>query len=181
MIESVLISSVLDLSNHSIPFNRGVMRHVKKNIAARSKVSCVEDLSQFWNMLKERLDQRYNASPVHSLAEIQLLQSRFPENIQQWTVSNPDSGALLGGTLLFISGPTVKCQYIASSEQGRECNALDYLFYVLIEKFKQLGFRYFDLGPSCEQGGHVLNTGLVNQKLGYGARAVSYTTYRLSL
>ena len=36
---------------------------------------------------------------------------------------------------------------------------------------------YFDFGISTEDGGRVLNEGLIYQKEGFGGRAVCYDTY----
>ena len=54
------------------------------------------------------------------------------------------------------------------------------LFAHLIEgEYKSC--RYFDFGISTEKGGAYLNTGLLSQKEGFGARGVIYETYRIDL
>jgi hypothetical protein len=41
--------------------------------------------------------------------------------------------------------------------------------------------RYFDFGISTEQGGLHLNTGLTSNKEGFGARAILYDVYEMTL
>ncbi len=176
---SVLASSVVDLGE-PIPFNKGARRHVKKVSNCGCCVKSDSGLDEFWPVLEERLSQRYGATPVHSLAEMELLKFRFPENIVLWTVTDA-CGTILGGTLLFVDGSVVKAQYIASTSAGREINAIDYLFSVLFDEYFRCGYRYFDLGPSCENGGRVLNEGLIQQKIGYGGRCVVYTIYKVEI
>src|SRR5205085_10344201 len=68
-----------------LPKRRG--RQVKK--ARRARLSIREDTSfdAFWNnVLIPRLSQRYAVKPVHTVAEISLLASRFPDNIKQFSV-----------------------------------------------------------------------------------------------
>lgn len=178
-IDTVLMSSVIDL-RRPLPFNTGAKRHVRRAGSLGLDVSESSRLDLFWDVLTQRLRERYAASPVHSLAEITMLRDRFPDNIRLWTVCTAD-GDLVAGTLLFVSGRVVKAQYIASSQLGRELNAVDFLFSRLVGYYSGLGYDFFDLGPSNEDHGRVLNVGLVSQKCGYGARGIAYTTYTLSL
>ena len=178
-VDSVLASSVIDLRN-PVHFSAGTRRHISRADRADLIVRHEESFSEFWGVLSQRLLSRYGATPVHTLDEILLLHSRFPEEIQLWTVRDP-SGEMVAGTVLFICRHVVKAQYIASTPRGRELNAVDYLFGHLIDYFTKIGTRYFDLGPSCEDHGHRLNEGLITQKSGYGARTIAYTTYRLPL
>ena len=64
--------------------------------------------------------------------------------------------------------------------------ALDLLFVYLIEERPFATDcheppTYFDFGISTEQGGRWLNEGLIFQKEGFGARAIVYDQYTLSL
>ena len=71
-------------------------------------------------------------------------------------------------------------QYIASSLRGRELGALDRLFLDLLAGvFRDKPF--FDFGRSCEQEGRLLNRGLIEQKEGFGARALVQDFYRIAL
>ena len=59
-------------------------------------------------------------------------------------------------------------------------SAVDLLFHHLING-TYADVPYFDMGTSVEEGGRVLNEGLIFQKEGFGGRAVVYDTYELDL
>ncbi|MDE5684162.1 MAG: GNAT family N-acetyltransferase, partial [Muribaculaceae bacterium] len=102
---------------------------------------------------------------------------RFPENIRLFGVFEDER--MIAGTVLYITHTTVHAQYIASDAIGREKGALALLFHTVIEQFRASA-RYFDFGTSNEDGGLVLNAGLIRQKCGFGARAVAFNTYKVS-
>lgn len=131
------------------------------------------DLASFHALLVEVL-ARHGVVPTHSLAELCLLQSRFPESIVLYEVRDGES--LLAATLVYDLGPVVHTQYLAVSEQGRRCHALSFLLAELIET-RYADKRYFSFGVSTEQGGRRLNEGLVEQKERFGARAVVHDFY----
>ena len=81
---------------------------------------------------------------------------------------------------MFETETTAHVQYIASTEKGRNLGALDGLFDYLIGT-QYAHKRYFDFGISVEQGGWVLNEGLIHQKEGFGARGAVYETYEITI
>ena len=147
----------------------------------KSALHIVEDgdLAEFWKILNERLQDKYDTAPVHSIDEIALLKSRFPENIKLFCVTDND-GNILGGVVLFITDRVVHMQYSATTAEGRRISALDYLYEELINvRFKEKEF--FDFGISVEDGGRYLNSGLIAYKERLGGRAVVYDTYIIEL
>ncbi|SDE80971.1 hypothetical protein, partial [Sporomusa acidovorans] len=71
-------------------------------------------------------------------------------------------------------------QYLANSEEGRSTGALDLVIHYLVtEVYKDK--IYFDFGISNEKQGRFLNTGLIAQKEGFGARAVVHDFYSLDI
>lgn len=141
-------------------------------------VDASDDFRSYWNLLSDHLQQRFAVSPVHSLEEIELLKSRFSQEIQLYTAQR--DGLLLAGVVLFETAQVAHVQYIASSAEGRDVGALDAVFTELIEnRFARK--PYFDFGISNENSGRYLNTGLIEQKEGFGARAVVHDHYTLNL
>ena len=71
------------------------LRRLKK--AHQNGVPVVRDasLSEFWEVLNENLEKRFGAKPVHTLQEMELLKSRFPENIIQYNAYR--NGHIIGG------------------------------------------------------------------------------------
>ena len=124
------------------------------------------------------MQERHGVSPVHTRDEMVLLQERFPHNIKLHTACIGDR--VVAGCVVYNTGIVAHVQYISASPEGKECGALDYLFDYLIEQ-EYSGCKYFDFGISTEQNGMKLNTGLLSQKEGFGARGVLYETYCITL
>jgi len=153
-------------------------RGIKKAQAAGVTVGPGDDFASFWHLLEDNLLRAHGTRPVHTLAEIRSLGEKFPENIRLFAASR--EGRMLGGTLVYENATVAHAQYIASGEEGRGVGALDALFGWLIgERYR--GKKYFDFGISTERDGRVLNAGLIEQKEGFGARAVVHDFYELSL
>ena len=83
--------------------------------------------------------------------------------------------------MLYMTGQTVKTQYISANEEGRRVGALDLLFYQLLDKSSGNNMKYFDFGTSNMPGCDDLHDSLIFQKEGFGARAVCYDTYEYDL
>ena len=115
---------------------------------------------------------------MHSCEEIDLLRSRFAQEIHLFTAQR--NGRLLAGVVVFEATRVAHVQYIASSAEGRDLGALDAVFADLIEnRFAEKPF--FDFGISNDDDGRYLNKGLIEQKEGFGARAVVHDHYTLDL
>lgn len=177
-ISASMVSSAIDLS-HPLPFASTPRWEVNKARRTGLQVAQSNNLATFYSILSSVLERRHNARPVHSLAELELLKSRFPDNIRLFGVF--EGNTMIAGTILYITDTVVHAQYIASSPRGFETSALPLLFAELIKKYADEGARrYFDFGTSNEQGGAVLNTGLLGQKCRFGARAIAFNTFTLS-
>ena len=155
---------------------RGVNKAKKNSLIIRQ--SSQEDVFAFWNILNNNLQQKYHTRPVHSNEELQLLMSRFPENIIGYSVLKDEE--VIAGTIIFITPQVIHTQYIGASEKGKEEGALDLLFDHLINQ-KKWNAPYFDFGKSTEDRGNYLNTNLIHQKEGFGGRGVAYDTYEWTL
>ena len=115
---------------------------------------------------------------MHSVEEIERFTTLFPNNIKLF-VAIKDS-KMLGGTLVFENKTIVHTQYLANSFEGRNIGALDFVIDKLINEVYS-NKRYFDFGISNEDAGRYLNTGLIAQKEGFGARAVVHDFYELEI
>ncbi|GGH91711.1 GNAT family N-acetyltransferase [Pseudomonas fluvialis] len=132
----------------------------------------------FWELLEGVLHENHSAKPVHSVDEIALLASRFPENIRLFLARKEET--ILSGALMYENQYIVHTQYMANSAEGREIGALDLVIDHLLTGYYK-GKRYFDFGISCEQNGRYLNVGLISQKEGFGARPIVHDFYELKL
>ncbi|NLE74743.1 MAG: GNAT family N-acetyltransferase [Actinobacteria bacterium] len=129
--------------------------------------------------MAECLARRHQATPVHSLSEIQWLQSAFPTNIR--CVVAKYSGEVVGGIVIFRSDRVDHGQYSACSPEGLALRAAPLLIDRCIAEAENAGVRYFDLGTSNECEGMVLNESLHKFKSDFGAGGVAYERYELPL
>ncbi len=168
---------------HAAGFNENARRALAKSRRAGVSVGSSDDYPAFWRILEDVLGRRHGCRPVHSVAEMELLAGRFPENIRLWLARDPQ-GAPLAGTVVYRTDRVAHAQYIASSPQGQACGALAAVFTAAIaDAFEGSGVRadYFDFGISTEDGGMVLNEGLIRQKEGFGGTVTGYEIYRQDL
>ena len=153
-------------------------RAVKKGINCGIEAKRSEAFDEYIAMANDVLGNYHGAKAVHTGAELRMLAERFPENIKLY-VGEKD-GEMLAGTVVFENGQTVHTQYLANSDEGRKCGALDVVIdHLLNEVYADR--TYFDFGISNEDEGKFLNEGLIAQKEGFGARAVVHDFYRIGL
>jgi hypothetical protein len=161
-----------------LPYQHRRARGVKKAEAAGVTVQTETDFAEYWCLLAATLADRYGAEPVHSLDEIQELRDRFPENIRLFTARTGTE--LLAGVVTYDSDRAAHAQYIAASPDGRRVCALDLVLDRLLHDTSR-DHAYFDFGSSHEEAGRIINSGLIEQKEGFGARSVTHDRYRIDL
>lgn len=172
------LSSAIDLSR-PLDFNENSRRNMRMAEKSGVKVEKSDDYPGFWQILETILAERYSTRPVHTLAEISLLASCFPENIELYVARNA-VGTIIAGTVIYRTTTCMHAQYIAASPEGKACGALNLLFRHLISEESE-GVSYFDFGTSNEDHGRYLNAGLLRQKNGMGGRGVAYNIYEVDL
>ena len=153
---------------------RGVKNAIKSGIEI--KESC--DYEQYVEMLSDILAKYHNAKPVHTAAELKLLADRFPDNIKMYAAFQDDR--MIAGVVMYVTLKVAHTQYIANSDEGRQCGALDAVMNYLINECYS-DKEYFDFGISNENEGRFLNEGLISQKQEFGGRAISYDFYELKI
>lgn len=167
------LSSCLDLSKPA-KVSRNRTRNHKKAIAGGLITERSQDLSSFWNIMEENMQERFQKKPVHSLEEMSLLINKFPNNIELWVTKKED--AILAGAILYKFNDVIKVQYAHASKEGKLTGAIDSIYFKIIEEFK-ISHRYIDFGTSNTDNGHLTNEGLLNQKESFGARGIIFNTY----
>ena len=159
------------------------MRNSRKQCVAKSRKNNLvyeecNAWTEFWPLLGKVLADRHHAAPVHSLSEIELLASRFPQMIRLFVARR--EGKVLAGAVVYETELVAHTQYLAVSDEGARWNALDGLIAYLFEE-RYSDKRYVDFGTSMEPSTPLLNEGLIFQKEGFGARAVMYDVYSIKL
>ena len=174
------ISSCIPLGK-SLPIKESRKSGIRKAEALGLKISESTDASDilaFWQILDQCLDTNHQVHPVHTPEEMQLLMERFPSRIKLFLAKDAED-KILAGTWLFDCGTVVHTQYMAASPEGKQVGALDYLIALLLLSIEE--HPYFDFGISTEAAGTILNSGLIFQKEGFGARGICYDTYLFNL
>jgi len=162
-----------------------------------------DDIEAFMEVEAALLREKYGTRPTHTVAEMRLLAERFPNNIKLFAAYRDVQ--MLGGVLVYesvnvalslrertaasplaeregyiTSNRVAHAQYIASTGEGRAAAALD----AVLDHLLNVVYRdstYFDFGISTEDEGRYLNEGLSENKESYGARAIVYDRYEMSV
>jgi hypothetical protein len=134
----------------------------------------------FHGVLTECLQRRHGTKPVHSLAELILLQSLFPEHIALWLALD-EAGACIAGEWIFDFGQAWHGQYGVATEAGRQQSAQDVLLESILQEAAGRGVRHFSFGTSTQDGGLVFNEGLFRYKASFGPGCVAHDFYELEL
>lgn len=169
--------AVLDISNQ-IEISRVRKRGIEKGKSNGLLVKEENDFTSFWNeLLIPNLKERYNANPVHSLAEITYLKSKFPNHIKQYNVYQNDK--IVGGVTVFETNNVIHPQYISGNKTfNNELGGLDFLYHYLISNVYK-NEKYFDFGISNENQGKQVNESLHYWKESFGARTIVQNFYAI--
>lgn len=161
---------------HKLRFQKNRREGINKAIRNGLEVKIDSNYDAFWNtILIPNLKQKHNVKPVHSLDEIKMLASRFPENIHQVSVYNKE-GELVAGTTVFLTKTTIHPQYISGNPDKNFYGSLDLAYDFIINHFRD-DKRYFDFNISSEADGSILNSGLIFWKETCGARTWTADNY----
>ncbi len=170
------ISSVVALAE-PIRFSESKRQSITKCTKASVEVLENQQFDEYWQLLETTL-AKFEVKPVHTLAEIQLLKKRFPTQIRLFEARL--NNELLAGIVVYDYNKVVHTQYMANAAKGRTMGALDYINATLIGgEFSNRG--YYSFGISTEDGGKLLNEGLIQQKEMMGGRAIVHDFYKIDL
>lgn len=168
--------SVIDLSK-PFAFSKDRKQCVKRG--ERNSLVVKEELNfeLFWNeILIPNMSKKHQTKPVHSLEEIVLLHSYFPNNIRHFNVYKEDK--IVAGTTVFVTDKVAHPQYISGNSDKNELGSLDFLYHHLITNvFKDVNF--FDFGISNEEQGKKINEGLLFWKETFGTKTAVQSFYEI--
>ena len=171
-------------------YNISVIALKDKLVISKSRRECISrgkrfklvikeeaNLDTFWNeLLIPNLREKYASKPVHTLEEITLLKSKFPNNIRHFNVYNGD--ALVCGTTLFITDKVAKPQYVAGCDKNNELGSIDFLYDFLIKEVSK-DKLFFDFGPSHDNSGLKIIKNINFWKESFGAYSLVQDFYEI--
>ena len=162
------------IQRNTIRWERVRRRALKRAEEAGLVVEKSEDFAGFWRVLENNLETKYSSKPVHTLQEMELLHSRFPDNIVLYVSKKGDE--ILAGIVIYVSSQVVRAQYSSATPLGKQLGAID-VIYDRIINHDYSGFPYFEFGTSAVGHTNVINESLVFQKEGFGGRCICFDQY----
>lgn len=172
-----MTGTVIFLDEH-LRWRKDHRRRLKQAQTAGITVRRDAGFAEFWPVLNDNLQRKYQAQSVHTLEEIELLKSRFPDQIIQYNAYLNEE--IVGGITFYVMGHVLHGQYSGTTDEGKRLGAMEAIYdQVMYNDYVHM--RYLDFGTSNEQGGLILNAGLIAHKEGYGGHTVMYDTYEWTL
>ena len=162
------------IQRNTIRWERVRRRALKRAEEAGLVVEKSEDFAGFWRVLENNLETKYSSKPVHTLQEMELLHSRFPDNIVLYVSKKGDE--ILAGIVIYVSSQVVRAQYSSATPLGKQLGAID-VIYDRIINHDYSGFPYFEFGTSAVGHTNAINESLVFQKEGFGGRCICFDQY----
>nr|WP_321236275.1 GNAT family N-acetyltransferase [uncultured Psychroserpens sp.] len=170
------VSMVIDNLN-PITLSSNRKRNLKKAKSIGVLVKEVQTFDAFFNeVLTPNLKERHNTLPTHSVDEMSLLKTKFPNSIRQFNAYHDDK--IIAGVTVFEMQNVVHAQYISTLNPKNGLGGLDAIFDVLIRSIYK-NKRYFSFGISNENQGKYINQGLLHWKESFGANAISHDFYSI--
>ncbi len=170
------VSSAVFLED-KIGFTKGKKWNVKKSKEHGLNISRSYDFESFMEIEEENL-KKYDTKPVHTAKEMELLASRFPDNIKLFTAHKDDE--MISGVIIYESNNVAHTQYIGATDEGMKLYSTDLVIdYLINDYYKEK--KYFDFGISTEKDGYYLNDGLIASKERFGARTVVHDFYEIKI
>lgn len=166
------------IQRNTIRWERVRRRALKRAQEAGVTVERSTDYAGFWQVLNDNLKLKYDSKPVHTLSEISLLASRFPENIVLYLARLGDE--ILAGMVLYVSKQVARAQYSSATPLGKQLGAIDILYDRIIHH-DYANLPYFEFGTSAMADSNVINGSLIFQKEGFGGRGICFDRYEWDL
>lgn len=165
---------VIDTTN-KIKFQKNRREGINKAKRNGLTIAVDDNFEGFWKqILIPNLQKKHGVAPVHSLEEIQLLATKFPDHIKQVNVYKDN--VIVAGTTLFLTKTTIHPQYVSGNSDKNAFGSLDLAYDYIINHFDS-SKRYFDFNISSEENGTALNSGLIFWKESCGARTYVADNY----
>lgn len=135
----------------------------------------------YWKLLAGNLN-RHDATPTHSLAEIQLLREVSPDRI--FLVGGYLNDKLVSGALLFQLNATAgHTFYMAQDSNHRQLRSLNLVVHQALVECVRRKLQWLNFGISSipGSGGHEMNEGLLAFKRSCGGQGVMRDLWELVL
>lgn len=180
----------LDYKNNYQNYSKRKKRNLQKAFNSNLKLEKTNLSTLFWQIIEENLKTRHHLLPVHSAAEIQLLHTKFSQNIAFFVVKNDteNNTEIIACSVVFIYQNVIHVQYMAATKEGKVVNALDFMIDKFIKNhsiyFDKNKLNYLSLGVSELRNNtqkDSINEGLFKWKEEFGAKTFSHFVYQINM
>ncbi len=128
-----------------------------------------ERFEDYYEILKRNLRMRHNVNPTHTLDELLLLKDLFPTRIRLWGAFL-DSKLIAGVCNFSANSKVVLAFYISHNDDYQEYRPVNLLFYEIMKRYQEEGFKYLDFGIFTVNMDP--NWGLARFKENFGSRGI---------
>lgn len=142
---------------------------LKKAIKGGVEIAECDKFEEYYEILKKNLKMRHNVNPTHTLEELKKIKNIFPAKVRLW-------GAFLGEKLIAgvcnfkANEKVVLAFYISHDEDYQEYRGVNLLFYEIMNRSRDEGFKFLDFGIFTVNMDP--NWGLGRFKENFGARGI---------
>lgn len=128
-----------------------------------------ERFEEYYEILKKNLKMRHGVTPTHTLEELMRLKYMFPSKIRLWGAFHEDK--LIAGVCNFsANSKVVLAFYISHDEAYQEYRGVNLLFYEIMKRYQDEGYKYLDFGIFTVN--MEPNWGLGRFKENFGSRGI---------
>jgi len=172
------ISSVVQLDNDDesllSTYRPEARTSVKKAVAQGVEIVETDRFADYYEILKKNLKMRHNVTPTHTLDELLKLKSMFPTKIRLFGAFKGDT--LMAGVCNFSANKNVVLAfYISHDEEYQKYRPVNLLFYEIMKRYRQEGFKFLDFGIFTVN--MEPNWGLGRFKENFGSRGIFRDTF----
>lgn len=158
------------LSTYRLEARTAVRKSVKSGIQI---VEC-DQFAEYYEILKKNLKMRHGVNPTHTLDELLKLKKLFPSKIRLWGAFLKDK--IIAGVCNFsVNSKVVLAFYISHDEEYQEYRAVNQLFYEIMKRYQDEGYKFLDFGIFTVNMDP--NWGLGRFKENFGARGIFRDTF----
>ena len=153
------------LSTYKAEARTAVNKSIKKGVIIKE----CDAFDEYYKILKKNLKLRHNVTPTHTVEELKKLKRIFPDRIRLWGAFL-DKKLIAGVCNFSANSKVVLAFYISHNEEYQEYRAVNLLFYEIMKKYQEEGYRFLDFGIFTVNMDP--NWGLARFKENFGARGI---------
>lgn len=154
-------------------FDRNKVRNIKKceahNLTFR-ELESDEEIELFHRLLTINLT-KYDLRPIHTVNEvIRFKHDIIPENVKFYGVFQEQEMMAGGMMFIFDRANVIHAQNLSADFRFDDYSPITYMYYRVIKKAKEKGYKALSWGISTEDRGEIINYGLIRNKESYGSK-----------